>query len=135
MRKSHKVLIYKYLSGFAAGGLMAWMYLSSRLNDQLLPAERYCVLCDAFSLPGLLLLSVAILMSINNAGGLDTLAYLMSFLPRIIAPGAFGEPEKLLDFVEKRRQKRKKGYGFLYVVGLVYLGIALYFLVQFYKYL
>ena len=135
MIKSTKVTIYKLISGFAVGGLMAWMIISSAWSPGLSDVEKYRVLCDGFSLPGLFLLSGAVLMSINNAGGLDTLAYLMSFLPRIIAPAAFGEPEKILDFVEKRREKRRKGYGFLYVVGLVYLGISMVFLYLFYKYL
>jgi hypothetical protein len=95
--------------------------------------EQYRVLCDAFSIPGILMVLFAMLFSLNNLGALDTIAYLMSFLPRMIAPGAFGEPEKLIDFVENRRQKRSKGYGFLYIVGFIFLGIAIVYLVLFYK--
>ncbi len=133
MKKSIKANIYKYMTGFALGGLAAWYYANSRWNAELTQAEQLCILCDAFSLPGLFITLSAMLCSINYSGGLDTVAYLMSWLPRMIAPGAFGEPKHLLDFVEERRAKRKKGYGFLYVVGLIFLGIALVFLVLFYR--
>lgn len=97
------------------------------------PVLQYRVLCDAFTIPGAMMVLFGMLMSLNNLGALDTIAYLMSFLPRIIAPGAFGEPEKLIDYVERRREKRTKGYGFLYIVGFLYLGIAIIFLVLFYR--
>ena len=133
MKKSSKVNFYKCMSAFALGGLVAWYYANSRWSDDLSQSEMLCILCDAFSLPGMFMTLSALLCSINYSGGLDTVAYLMSWLPRIIAPGAFGEPKHLYDFVEERRAKRTKGYGFLYVVGLIFLGIALVFLFLFYR--
>ena len=94
---------------------------------------QYRVLCDAFTIPGAMMVLFAMLFSLNYMGALDTLAYLMSYLPRVIAPAAFGDPEPLLEFVENRRERRKKGYGFLYIVGLIYLAIAIYYLVRFYS--
>lgn len=133
MRKSRKVMILRCLSAAAVGGAVAWFYGTSRWQEEMELVEQYRVLCDAFSIPGILMVLFAMLFSLNNLGALDTIAYLMSFLPRMIAPGAFGEPEKLIDFVENRRQKRSKGYGFLYIVGFIFLGIAIYYLVLFYK--
>lgn len=133
MRKSRKVMILRCLSAAAVGGAVAWFYGSSRWQEEMELVEQYRVLCDAFSIPGIMMVLFAMLFSLNNVGALDTIAYLMSFLPRMIAPGAFGEPEKLIDFVENRRQKRTKGYGFLYIVGFIFLGIAIYYLVLFYK--
>lgn len=133
MRKSRKVMILRCLSAAAVGGAVAWFYGTSRWQEEMELVEQYRVLCDAFSIPGILMVLFAMLFSLNNLGALDTIAYLMSFLPRMIAPGAFGEPEKLIDFVENRRQKRSKGYGFLYIVGFIFLGIAIVYLVLFYK--
>jgi hypothetical protein len=115
------------------GGAVAWWYGTSRWVEDMALVEQYRVLCDAFSIPGIMMVLFALLFSLNNLGALDTIAYLMSFLPRIIAPGAFGEPEQLIDFVEKRRLKRSKGYGFLYIVGFVFLGVAIFYLVKFYS--
>lgn len=133
MIKSFKANFGKILTATAIGLLAAWYYGSSRWTEELTVAEQMTILCDAFTLPGLFMTLSAMLCSVNYSGGLDTLAYLMTWLPRIIAPGAFGEPMHLLDFVEERRAKRKKGYGFLYAVGLFFLAIALVFLVLFFR--
>ena len=133
MRKSIKVMLLRCLSAAAVGGAVAWMYGTSRWEEEMELVLQYRVLCDAFSIPGIMMILFALLFSLNNLGALDTVAYLMSFLPRIIAPGAFGEPQKLYDFVESRRQKRSKGYGFLYIVGFIFLGIAIFYLVKFYS--
>ena len=126
-------MILRCLSAAAVGGAVFWFYGTSRWQEDMALVEQFRVLCDAFSIPGIMMVLFAMLFSLNNLGALDTIAYLMSFLPRMIAPGAFGEPEKLIDFVENRRMKRSKGYGFLYIVGFIFLGIAIYYLVLFYK--
>lgn len=131
MSKSLKANILKYSSAFATGILIVWFYISSRWSGDLTLSEKYCILCDAFTLPGAFMCLFALLITMNNLGALDSLAYLMSFIPRIFAPGVFGEQEKYLDFVEARREKRMKGYGFLYIVGGIFLGIAIVFLVLF----
>ena len=133
MRKALRVKIIRCLSAAAVGAMMTWWYIQSRWSPDLALADQYRVLCDGFSIPGILMILFAMLFSLNNLGALDTIAYLMSFLPRMIAPGAFGEPEQLLDYVEARRAKRTKGYGFLYIVGFIFLGIAIVFLVLFYS--
>lgn len=133
MRKSLKGNILRCLSAAAVGAAAAWFYANSRWEEEMELVLQYRVLCDAFTIPGALMVLFGMLMSLNNLGALDTIAYLMSFLPRMIAPAAFGEPEKLIDYVERRREKRVKGYGFLYIVGFIFLGIAIYYLVRFYS--
>ena len=133
MKRSLKVNILRCLSATAVGAAVAWWYANSRWTTDMPLVLQYRVLCDAFTIPGAMMVLFAMLLSLNYAGALDTLAYLMSYLPRVIAPGAFGDPEPLLEFVENRREKRKKGYGFLYVVGFIYLAIAIYYLVRFYS--
>lgn len=133
MKKSLKVKILRCLSAAAVGGAVSWWYATSRWEEEMTLVLQYRVLCDAFTIPGILMALFALLFSLNNLGALDTIAYLMSFLPRMIAPGAFGEPEKLIDYVERRRGNRTRGYGFLYIVGFIFLGIAIFYLVKFYS--
>ncbi len=133
MRKSVKVMILRCLSATAVGGAVTWWYITSRWQADLPLVEQYRVICDGFTVPGMMMVLFALMLSLNNLGALDTMAYLLSFIPRMIAPGAFGEPEKLIDFVEHRREKRAKGFGFLYIVGSIFLGIAIYYLVKFYS--
>ena len=113
--------------------MITWWYISSRWSADLALVDQYRVICDGFSIPGIMMVLFALLFSLNNLGALDTIAYLMSFLPRMIAPGAFGEPEKLIDYVEARRQKRAKGYGFLYIIGFAFLAVAIVYLILFYS--
>jgi len=133
VKKSARVNILRCLSATAVGAMVTYLYATSRWEQDMSDVLRYRVLCDAFTIPGIMMVLFGMLMTLNNLGALDTIAYLMSFLPRIIAPGAFGEPEKLLDFVERRREKRVRGYGFLYIVGFMFLGFAIYYLVKFYS--
>jgi hypothetical protein len=133
VKKSIKAKIYKYMTSSALGLLVVWYYVHSRWTPELTIAEQLCILCDAFTLPGVFYTLSAVLCSIENAGGLDTISYLMSFVPRMLIPGIMGEPKNLLDYVEERKAKRKKGYHFLYVVGFLFLGIALVFLVLFFR--
>ena len=133
MRRSLRVMILRCLSAASVGAVVTWWYINSRWSVDLPLVEQYRVLCDGFTIPGILMVLFALLFSLNNVGALDTIAYLMSFLPRMIAPGAFGEPQKLIDYVEERRGKRTKGYGFLYIVGFIFLGIAIAFLFLFYS--
>lgn len=133
MRKSLKVNFLRCLSAAAVGGAVAYWYATSRWEADISEVLRYRILCDAFTIPGAMMVLFGMLMSLNNLGALDTIAYLMSFLPRMLAPAAFGEPEKLIDYVERRREKRVKGYGFLYIVGFIFLGIAVYYLTRFYS--
>ena len=133
MRKSLKVRILRFLSAVSVGALVTWAYANSRWEADMAEVLRYRVLCDAFTIPGILMVMIALLFTMNNIGALDTIAYLMSFLPRMIAPAVFGEPQMLIDYVQQRRERRSKGYGFLYIAGFIFLGIAIYYLIKFYS--
>jgi len=133
VRKSLKVKLLRWLGTPAIGAAVAWWYATSRWEEEMTLVLQYRVLCDAFSIPGIMMVMIALLLTLNNLGALDTIAYLMSFLPRMIAPAAFGEPQMFIDYVEQRREKRNKGFGFLYIVGFLFLGVAIYYLVKFYS--
>lgn len=133
MRRSLRVNIIRCLSAASVGAVVTWWYINSHWSSDLALVDEYRVLCDGFSIPGIMMVLFGMLFSLNNLGALDTIAYLMSFLPRMIAPGAFGEPEEFYDYVESRRAKRTKGYGFLYIVGFIFLAIALVFMYLFYS--
>lgn len=133
MRRSLRTNLIRCLSAASVGSMVTWFYINSRWTEELAQVDQYRVLCDAFSIPGILMVLFGMLFSLNNLGALDTIAYLMSFLPRMIAPGAFGEPEKFYDYVEGRRTKRTKGYGFLYIVGFSFLAVAMVFMYLFYS--
>ena len=113
----------------AAGHL--WLHGWSRT----LPAEeRYRILCDAFTVPGLMLVLIAALVALSNEGSFDALGYAVRYTVRRLIPGAGLRQETYGEFVERHREQgRVKGYGFLLHVGLVFLCAAGVFLYLYFK--
>lgn len=113
----------------AAGHL--WLHGWSRT----LPAEeRYRILCDAFTVPGLMLVLIAALVALSNEGSFDALGYAVRYTVRRLIPGAGLRQETYGEFVERHREQgRVKGYGFLLHVGLVFLCTAGVFLYLYFK--
>ena len=111
--------------------LVAAFLLSSDFADESM-MNRYKILCDAFTIPGLLMLMFAGLLSASNEGALDGLSYVVKQGFRMLTFRGLGT-EKYLDFVERRRDNRLSGYGFLYIVGAVFMALALIFMALFYS--
>lgn len=127
-------IAFKYGLTALGGVLTTVVFLKSRQFSMQLPAaERYRLLCDAFTVPGLLLMLSAALIALSNAGSFHGLGYLTSFALRVLIP-AFGPPDESYGDYLKRKEKkgRVKGYGFLLQVGLVFFLPALIFLLLFY---
>jgi len=106
-------------------------YAASRDVFQLKQLEMYRVLCDAFSLPGIFLMLFGLMMVMNDLGALDTLAFFGHYLLHTFLPVAFGKGKSYLDFVEDRRANRKKGYGFLLIIGGAFTLVGVVFLILF----
>ena len=97
------------------------------------PADWYLILCDAFTIPGLLFLMLGCMMTLSSQGALDGVTYVLKNAVRMLIPGAALKMERYYEYVEYKRANRAKGYGFLYVTGLVCMGFALIFMVLFYS--
>ena len=135
MSERVKVNLAKYgiTSGFA--GLLVYIYCSSRNLFQMEIMEVWRTLCDAFTIPGLTLIMVGFLLMVANEGFFDMLGYAFSKAAGIFLPGrGFSEDgEKYYDYVQRKREKRATGFGFLFVVGGVCMALALLFLILFYR--
>jgi hypothetical protein len=130
-------LLTKYGITIGICGLMIWSVISIRTSElgafsQLSTLLRYRVLCDAFTVPGMLLIMSGLLMFVANEGALDGLSYLGHYLKNMFIPGSRNKTKRYFDYVEGKREKRVKGFGFLFVVGGVCMLIALVFLGLFY---
>ena len=94
--------------------------------------DWYRILSDAFTLPGRLLVFSSILVWLSGEGALDGILYCGYALIRLIIPGKALEPmEKYGDFVERRREKKTTGYGYLIITGGISVAIGIVFLVLF----
>lgn len=133
MSKRVKLLLAKYGGSAAFVALMAWLYINLRDFDGAKLVDQYRMLSDAFTVPGILLLMFGCLIWISNLGALDGLAYAVSFAIRSLIPGARYKDEKYADYVERHREKRLKGYGFLFISGGVTMVVAIVFMILFYN--
>lgn len=116
----------------AVGILVVILFVSSSDFGAQTTVDKYKILCDAFTIPGLLMLMFAAMLSISNEGGLDGVSYLVKQGFRMLTFRGISQ-EKYLDYVQHRRENRLTGYGFLYIVGAVFMAVALIFLALFYS--
>lgn len=124
--------LIKYSIAFAIGAALAVFYVSVRDFGAQTPADKYRILCDAFTVPAVLLIMSGALMTISNAGALDGLGYIAKQGLGMFVPGKGLGTERYADYIERKREKRVTGYGFLYVSGCVFMAIALVFMVLFF---
>ena len=88
----------------AAGHL--WLHGWSRT----LPAEeRYRILCDAFTVPGLMLVLIAALVALSNEGSFDALGYAVRYTVRRLIPGAGLRQVSWLEAQRGTRPSRPSG--------------------------
>ena len=95
--------------------------------------DLYLVLCDAFTIPGLLALMFALLLSVSNTGALDGVGYVAINALKMLIPGAARNMERYNEYVERRRANRATGFGMLYVTALIFMALSAVFLVLFFS--
>ena len=115
---------------------LAFLFIYLRVDfenpEQTELIEWYRIICDAFTIPGLLLLMFGCLMSLSNAGAMDGLGYAVVNGLKMLIPGGALKMERYKEYLERRRANRIRGYGFLYIVGAGCMAIALIFMFLFY---
>ena len=127
-----KTRLIKYGSCGAFVALMAYWYIDLRDFAGAALVDQYRMLCDAFTVPGILLLMTSALVALSNMGALDGLGYAMGMAIRSLIPGGRIKDETYGDYVARKREKRIKGYGFLAISGAVTMAIAVVFWMLFY---
>ncbi len=134
MRKITKQTKIKYGCAllFSAGLILITLARNGFLKG--LPVtDVFRILSDAFLGPGILLLMAGLLMWISKEGALDSLSWGAKKLTGGLGSGKAEKEETYLEYVEKRRTERTKGFGFLLITGGALLMISLLFLFLFYK--
>lgn len=96
--------------------------------------EKFRTLCDAFTVPGVLAILSGTLIAVTNEGALDGISYACGTAFKALLPGGRLKTEKYYDYVQRKKEKRVKGYGFLFVIGGIWMALALIFMILFYCY-
>ena len=127
MRNFFKKSIVKYALALIAGLGMVYAYIAPRdLASQTL-IEQYHILCDAFTLPGMFMTLLGLMILMGNLGALDALSYAVHYLLHTFIP-LLGKGKSYIDYVMERREHRLHGYGFLFVVGLLLTAVGVVYL-------
>lgn len=125
MSNSTKTRLIKYGScALFVGAMLAWFL--SRVNwgkDSWDVIMRMA--CDGLTVSGVLLLCVGGLIWATNEGALDGIGYAMRAGMNMFIPGGSRKHIRYGDYVEERKGKRVKGYGFLLISGGITTGLAL----------
>lgn len=93
---------------------------------------KYRILCDAFTIPGLLLVMAGLLMVVSNKGAFEGIGYAVKHAIKMLIPGVHAT-ERYYDYLQRKRANKIHGFGFLFVVGVIDLVIAGVFMVLFYS--
>lgn len=129
--------IVKYTVTVGISIAMLAVYVFSRVEWSQLGTvgalKLYLVLCDGCTIPGVTFLMLGCLISLSNRGALDGIGYLTTYAVNRLIPGRAHLVERYSEYLERKRENRATGYGFLYVTGLIFLGLAGIFMVLFYS--
>ncbi|MBQ3920763.1 MAG: DUF3899 domain-containing protein [Firmicutes bacterium] len=120
-----------YLIAAFIGAAMVYVYLASREYSASLPAdEKYRMICDACTIPGVLIFLSGVLSSLARRGSFDGIGYALMYTVRSLIPGNGGEKETYGEYLERKQAKSSaRGGAYLFIVGGAFLFAAAVFFV------
>lgn len=125
-----KTILLKYLIGFFVASAIFFLTISLRniyiATDQ---QQIYRFLSDGFSIPGVLFLCFGILLWLANLGSFNGIGYAMKHLVLMLIPLSRKKHETYAQYLETR--KTVSGFGFLFVIGGLFLLLGIVFLMLF----
>lgn len=117
--------LIKYGGCIAAGLLAGYAYLNGHdfFGQPLL--DQYRLLSDAFMLPGFFMVAVGLLIFLSNEGAFHGVGFVLKRVGTFLLPFLLKDKaETYAEYVERKREKATKGYGFLLICGVVFLAVA-----------
>ncbi len=138
MRHPRKKNFIPYFLSFLFVGLLAGLYVGLRDFSSQSLMEKYRILCDAFTIPGVILILVGALVVLSDSGAFHGIGYVLAYakntLLHFVVPGALGNTETYFDYVERKKAEgRMRSYGFLFGTGVISMLISFIFMFLFYQ--
>ncbi len=122
-------------AGCAAFTLLAvWLYMTVRDAHWGTIVDNVRILCDSFTLSGTILLGVGLLVALTNAGSLTGLSYVLRSMVATLIPGAALKNQTYADYLEERKNKKARGYGFLVAYGGAEIALSFLLLAVYYRF-
>ena len=95
--------------------------------------DKYRLLTDAFSIPGILYIMVGCLVYVSSQGFFDMISYGLSRLAKAMIPLTKKDMESFYDYKTRKNSKRFTGYAFLFYIGIALMVISGIFMILFYS--
>ena len=131
--KRWTAFLLKYGITTLVGGLLTWLTLDLHGYSSTMPKlQQYRLLCDAFTIPGVILVMVGFLVMIANAGNFLGLGYAVKHAVKMLIPFGNKKDERYYDYYQRKQQGKITGYGFIFITGLVFMAVAIVFFTLFY---
>jgi len=131
--KRWTAFLLKYGITALVGGLLTWLTLDLHgFSSTMSKLQQYRLLCDAFTIPGVILVMVGFLVMIANAGNFLGLGYAVKHAVKMLIPFGNKKDERYYDYYQRKQQGKITGYGFIFITGLVFMAVAMVFFTLFY---
>ena len=121
MKQRTKSLLIKYGCSVGCCLLMAvWLLVNGDFLN-LEAKDQIRTLGDACFLPGFLCLASGLMIWLSQEGAFDGIGYVLSYAFHAFLPGTLNKRESYKDYLERQREKKKNGFGFLIITGLGFI--------------
>lgn len=128
MRENWGKRLIRYAVAILAGLLLGLLYLwDKQLLEQPL-VDQYRLLSDAAMLPGVLMLFSGLMIFLSNEGSFDGVSFVLGKAVRFLLPFmGLQKGETYGEYVQRKREKQIRGYGFLFFCGIGFLAVSILF--------
>lgn len=124
----------KYVIATAIGFAVMLLILNARgvFAGGLDQAALYGALCDGFFVPGILILCIGCMIFVSQQGAFDALSFGVKLLINLLKPsGIKGGGETFTDYKARKAAEPHSPFGFLILVGGLFMIVAVVFQVLF----
>ncbi len=137
MNEDRRSTVIKIITGYAVSlcmgiGLLLIILRNYGYANAETEAEKYRILCDAFTIPGFTLMLCAGLVAVYNRGAFTGVTYGLRRTRDILLPFLHTEYMKYGEYKQRKEKKKIKHYSFLFFSGLLLALPAVYFMIRFY---
>ena len=132
MKKETVKIIIKY--AIASIIAVCFVLLNLSLRDFFKETElkeKYRMLADSFTIPGLIYVLLGLLIMLTNKGSLDALGYMVKRAVKMLVP--MSKKDNMTYTEYKETKKGIHGYGFLFYIGAVVTAVGIVFTILFYQ--
>lgn len=134
MKNTSRVILKWAIAFAVAAALFVIFLITHEFSSAEGLAEKYKLLADAFTIPGISLILVGALVWVSTEGLFDGLSYSLKYAGAMLLPflKLKERHESYYDYKMRKKDSRFKGYGFLFGVGGIFTAGAIVFTALFF---